>query len=221
MIMIYTLIFSQVMKSRLGGEGGPFSYSLYLCSGLLAWNFFSEAVSRGVNALLDNATFMKKMSFPPLILFGAALASAGINFLIAMGIFSVALLFIHPVPIDLYLSFYVVVMLLAAFAFGISMGLGCLNVFLRDVQQLVNILFQLWFWFTPIVYLTSILPDIARKMLYFNPAWPFVESMHQLIFFRTYPPIEFWGMMVGWVVVSMITGLFLYSRLVKHVRDQL
>jgi len=221
MIIVFTVIFSKVMRARMGEGSTPYSYSLYLCSGLLAWNLFQEIVAKGSSAIIDNAAFMKKMSFPPLVLFGGTLLSACINFLIAFAIFSLFLFSIKPVGIGLLATFFLIVMLLALFGFGMSIGLGCLNVFLRDVQQLVAVLFQLWFWFTPIIYLTTLLPEFAQKMLYFNPAWPFIESMHQVLYYGVYPELNFWLMMVGWASASLVIGLLIYQKSIGLVRDQL
>lgn len=221
MISVYTLVFSQVMHSRLGPDSGPFAYSLYLCSGLLAWTFFQETITRGVNTILDNAAFMKKMAFPPVVLFGATVASAAINFSIAFGLFTVALLILKPVGIIYYLTFLLVVALFAVFGFGIALGLGCLNVFLRDVQQLVAVVFQLWFWFTPIIYLVDALPAMAHKLILFNPAYAFIGPLHDLLYFERFPESYFWGMMLGWIALSLTFGSFVYRRSIRYVRDQL
>lgn len=221
MILIYTMVFSRVMHNRLGADAGPFSYSIYLCSGLLAWNLLSEIMNRGAVTLLDNAGFLKKLSFPPVILFGASLASAFVNFFISFSIFLVILLIIKPMTPVLFLLYMLTVLLLALFGFGLAVGVGCLNVFTRDFQQMVSVVFQLWFWFTPIVYLTSALPELAKKLLYFNPAFAFIEPLHQLFYFQEVPEAKFWLMMVGWVTLSLAFGAFVYRKLISHVRDHL
>jgi ABC-type polysaccharide/polyol phosphate export permease len=69
--------------------------------------------------------------------------SAVINFFIAFGIFYVVLLFIKPVSIFLILEYFLIVALMTVFAWGLGMGIGCLNVFLRDFQQITSVIFQL------------------------------------------------------------------------------
>ena len=172
MIFIYTVVFSSVMQARLGEGAGPYAYSLYLCTGLLAWNFFAEIANRGAVALLENAPFLKKIAFPPAILFGALYASASINFLISFAIFFTILMLVAPVAVGKVLVFLLCVALFGLLGFALAVCLGCLNVFLRDFQQLTNIVFQLWFWFTPIVYLFDHLPEAAQQLLMLNPAWP-------------------------------------------------
>jgi lipopolysaccharide transport system permease protein len=88
MIIVYTVVFAQVMQSKLPGIGNEFAYSIYLCAGLLTWNYFSEAVNRGQNVFLENANLLKKVNFPVLSLSVIALANATVNFAIIFGLFS-------------------------------------------------------------------------------------------------------------------------------------
>ena len=64
MIVVYTVIFSQVMKAKLPGLDTTFAYSIYLCSGVLTWGLFSEMMTRSQNLFLDNSNLLKKINFP-------------------------------------------------------------------------------------------------------------------------------------------------------------
>src|SRR3954465_3317713 len=64
MIVVYTVIFSQVMRARLPGMDSKFAYSIYLCAGVLTWALFAEIVGRAQNVFLENANLIKKISFP-------------------------------------------------------------------------------------------------------------------------------------------------------------
>src|SRR5690554_2325146 len=64
MIIVYTLIFSQIMQAKLPGVDNTFGYSIYLCSGILTWGLFAEISGRGQNLFLENANLLKKLSFP-------------------------------------------------------------------------------------------------------------------------------------------------------------
>lgn len=63
MIVVYTVIFAEVMRSRLPGVDNTFGYSIYLCAGVLTWGLFAEIVGRAQNVFLDNANLLKKLSF--------------------------------------------------------------------------------------------------------------------------------------------------------------
>ena len=68
MIFVYTVIFSQVMRAKLPGVEGSFSYSIYLCAGIITWGLFTEIIQRSQSVFLDNANLIKKLSFPRLTL---------------------------------------------------------------------------------------------------------------------------------------------------------
>jgi lipopolysaccharide transport system permease protein len=221
MIIIYTVIFSRVMKAKLGGEQDTFAYSIYLCSGIFAWNLFSEVVNRCSMSLIENAGFLKKIALPPFIVFGASFLSALVNFCISFAIFSLFLFFARPVDPLNYILAILVTALLGLFGLGMGVFLGCLNVFLRDVQQMIALLFQLWFWFTPIVYLNSVLPDFAQKILLFNPAFPFIESLHILIFQNALPPLKYAFLMLLWTSIFGAIAWYTYKKSISLIRDNL
>src|SRR3546814_999156 len=68
MILVYTVIFSQIMRAKLPGIDSTFAYSIYLCAGLLTWGLFAEIVGRSQNVFLEHANLLKKLSFPRLCL---------------------------------------------------------------------------------------------------------------------------------------------------------
>jgi lipopolysaccharide transport system permease protein len=113
------------------------------------------------------------------------------------------------------------VVLFALFALGLGITFGSLFVFVRDIQQVVQIVFQLWFWFTPIVYLTSVLPDYAQKILLFNPSFPFITALHDLMFFDRMPEALIWGLMGMWVTIALSVACFVYRRSITIARDYL
>ena len=80
MIIVYTVIFSQIMRTRIPGSSSSFSYSIYLCSGLLMWTLFSEIVLRSQNVFIENANFIKKINFPKICLPVIVIFNALVNF---------------------------------------------------------------------------------------------------------------------------------------------
>ena len=98
MILIYTVIFTQVMKAKLPGVEGTFSYSIYLCAGIITWGLFAEIIQRSQSVFLDNANLLKKLSFPRLTLPVIVVASALLNFSIIFGLFMLFLLVTGTVP---------------------------------------------------------------------------------------------------------------------------
>ncbi len=77
MIVVYTVIFSQVMRARLPGVDDGLAYSVYLCAGLLTWGLFAEITSRSQSMFIENANLLKKISFPRICLPVIVLLNAG------------------------------------------------------------------------------------------------------------------------------------------------
>jgi homopolymeric O-antigen transport system permease protein len=179
-VVIFTVIFAQVMRARLPGVEDIYGYGIYLCSGLFAWNLFAEIVQRCLSVFVDNGNMLKKANFPKSSLPLIVVLSASLNFAIAFGIFLLFLLLTGRFPGFVVLTALPVVAILLLLAAGLGVFLGTLNVFLRDVGQAVNVGLSFWFWLTPIVYPVHALPEFARLWLSVNPLAPIVASLQQI-----------------------------------------
>jgi len=171
MILVYTVIFSQIMRAKLPGVDSTFAYSIYLCAGVLTWGLFAEIIGRGQNVFIENANLLKKLSFPRICLPIIVVLNAGLNFAIIFGLFTGFLILSGNFPGEVFLAVFPVLVVQIVFSIGLGITLGVLNVFFRDVGQFFGIFLQFWFWFTPIVYPLTILPEEVRPLLVLNP-WP-------------------------------------------------
>ena len=169
MILIYTVIFAGVMRSRLPGVENTFGYSIYLCAGILTWGYFAEIVGRAQNVFLDNANLLKKLNFPRLCLPVIIVGGATLNFSIIFGLFIAFLLFSGNFPGLPFLASIPLLLILVLFSIGLGITLGILNVFFRDVGQFFGIFITFWFWLTPIVYPVGAVSGKVRALLAWNP----------------------------------------------------
>ena len=87
MILVYTLVFSELMRARLPGVDTPFAFSIYLCAGVLTWGLFNEIVQRCMGVFLENGNMIKKLSFPRICLPAIVVLGALLNFSITLAIF--------------------------------------------------------------------------------------------------------------------------------------
>lgn len=181
MVIVYTVIFSSVMQAKLPGIDDSFAYSIYLCSGVFTWGLFAEITGRGQNVFLENANLLKKLSFPRLCLPIIVVFNAMLNFGIIFGLFLLFLLVTGRLPGLPLLGLIPVLMLQITFSIGLGVTLGVLNVFFRDVGQFFGILLQFWFWFTPVVYPVTILPEHFRGLLVFNPMAPIIGAYQTVL----------------------------------------
>lgn len=187
MILVYTVIFSQVMHAKLPGVTDGLAYSVYLCSGILTWGLFAEVVTRCQNIFIDNANLLKKINFPRTTLPVIAVLSASVNFAIIFGLFLIFLLFTGRWPGWVVLDTIPILFIELLFAVGLGMVLGVLNVFFRDVGQFFGIFLQFWFWCTPIVYPMSILPERVKSIMAINPMQALTSAYQEIFISSTSP----------------------------------
>ena len=110
-----------------------------------------------------------------------------VDFSIVFSLFTFFLIVSGNFPGWSYFALLPVFIILIAFSAGLGITLGILNVFFRDIGQLFGVILQFWFWFTPIVYPASILPDAVRRFLILNPMAGIIESCQQILVFGKWP----------------------------------
>jgi ABC-type polysaccharide/polyol phosphate export permease len=231
-MLIYTLVFRFFLKLQppTGDPSGVNNFAMYLMCGLLAWNFLTAGVMGSISALIGNANLVKKTYFPRELLIGSMVASCVVSFLIELALLSVAFLFFGSLVLPYLPVALLLVVLLTLFVAGLGLAFSVLNVYFRDVQHLVGILFQVWFYLTPIVYPISFVPvratlfgrDLPVRALYdLNPIVGFVESFRDLLYDLRLPPS---GQVAYLAVVSVAVfavGMVLFSRLEGRLAEEL
>jgi lipopolysaccharide transport system permease protein len=215
---IFALVLAEVMAAKLPGMANDkFAYAIYLMSGVLAWSLFSEVVTRCLTLFIENGNLLKKLVFPriclPLIVAGSALVNNLLLFVAVIVIFGL----LGHVPSARLL--WVPVMMGVPLALGLGVGLliGVFNVFVRDVGQVVPVMLQLGFWFTPIVYTPNVLPTSIASLLRFNPMAAVVESYQNVMLYDTSP---LWNEL-AWVGVIAIALLAVSLLVFRRANDDL
>ncbi|MDB5775635.1 MAG: transporter [Herbaspirillum sp.] len=221
LILVYTLVFANVMRARLPGVDSTFSYSIFLCAGVLTWALFTELVGRLQNMFIDNANLLKKISFPRISLPITILISSSVGFAIIFGLFTIFLVASSNFPGWAYLLLLPVLAIQLIFSFGLGMIIGVLNVFFRDVGQLFSIILQFWFWVTPIVYPLETLPAWVQKIVLLNPMTPIVLAYQGILL---HDEIPHWPRLLAVLVLGLLLcgfGLRLFRRRAGEMVDEL
>lgn len=224
MIAIYTLIFANVMRSRLAGVDDTYGYSIYLCAGVLTWGFFSEGLTRLQSVFVANGHLLKKASFPRICLPLIALGTACVNFAVIFGLFLAFLLFSGHWPGWALLALLPALAVQLVLTLGLGMLAATLNVFFRDVAQLVQVGLLFWFWLTPIVYPLKALPDWAQGWLWFNPFAVLVHHYQQILLFARLPDALAWQRLGGLALAALallIWGWRVYRARAPEMADEL
>ena len=220
-ILIYTAVFSAIMPVRLPGSGATNAFAIYLCAGLLPWLGFSECITRGTHCFLENANYLKKLPIPEQVFVAQNAVSATLSLGVSMALLLAVAFALGSNLTWAWLSVAPLVLLLQCVGFGLGLILGSLNVFFRDIGQVLPIALQMWMWLTPIVYLKEILPPALQRLQAFNIAYPFVDSLHGAIMQGTWPALSSWGWMFCWALTAPLIGYVILRRLRPEIRDVL
>lgn len=221
MIVVYTVIFSRIMQAKLPGVDGAFGYSIYLCVGVLTWGLFTEIVSRLQNVFLDNANLLKKISFPRFSLPVIVVLNALVNFTIIFSLFVAFLVVSGNFPGLPFIAIVPVLVIQVLFAVGLGITVGVLNVFFRDVGQLIGVVLQFWFWLTPVVYPKSILPAAVRELLWLNPMATLMAAYQDIVVSAKWPTWEaLWPVLLLALALCWL-GLHLFRKHAGEMVDEL
>ncbi|MEI2453959.1 MULTISPECIES: ABC transporter permease [Lysobacter] len=220
-VLIFALILSEVLAAKLPGIDNKYAYALYLMAGMTCWSLFAETISRFLSLFVDNGNLMKKMAFPriclPIIAAGTTLVN---NVLLLLAIFAVFAVLGHfPGATALWLPLLMLLTLVLAMGFG--MVLGVLNVFMRDIGQVVPVVLQALFWLTPVVYVIKALPEHYHQWFRLNPMYPLVTSYQNVLVFQKPPLLADLAWLSVWAGAFMFIGFWTFRRASPEMVDVL
>jgi lipopolysaccharide transport system permease protein len=221
MIVVYTVVFSQVMGSRIPGLASIYGYGIYLCAGILTWGLFAEITSRSQSVFIDHGNLIKKLQFPRLCLPVIVVLNALVNFGIIFALFTLFLVISGNFPGWIYLAVFPVLAMQIVFAIGLGIVLGVLNVFFRDVGQFFTILLQFWFWFTPVVYPIATLPQSVRNLLQYNPMTAPITAYQAILVHGAMPD---WSGLIPFLLLGLlfcVLGAKLFRKRAGEMVDEL
>ena len=218
-ILIYMIIFGSLMGARLPGMSSVWGYGIYLISGLVPWTAFANAVTRSSTVFLDKKNIISKIhvDLPTLPLF--IVLSETITFCVTFVIFLLILLITGFVFAPLLLLIPVVYLIQQVFAYALGFFLAMFVVFLRDLKEVVSIGFQIWFWFTPIVYIFEILPPLAQQILIWNPMLPVISAYHDIFVYQTMPSFYYLAIVLIISIILIVLDYVIFKKLEKDIRD--
>ena len=190
------------------------NYTLFLITGLFAWQWFMNSVMVGVWSFVANASIIKKTNFPRYLLPLSISILDMIHFLISIPVILVFLKiygykifhisWVYQIPIVLFMQLM--------FAFSTGLIFGTLNVFVRDIDRLISLLLTLLMYLTPIFYSMELVPKVYRRYFYINPMVHIIELWRDVLMKGSMNMIN---VLLGIFDVSLILliSIFIYRKL--------
>ena len=220
-VLIYALVLSQVMRAKLPGIESHYAYPIYLLAGMLGWSLFSETLGRLLTVFIDNGNLLKKMAFPKLALPLISIGGSLINFIIMLFIMFIVFAFLGHMPFGAILWLIPLFLTTLGLAAGIGLILGTINVFIRDIGQMMTIILQFWFWLTPVVYMPSIIPEKYHALLMINPMTGVIMGYQSVLVYNKAPEAELLIYPALFAIFSMILAITIFKKARDEMADVL
>lgn len=219
-VAAYYLVFDVVFSMRLGEGHSSRALGTYLIVGALPWMAFCDAVSRGMNSLVDAGGLLQKNALPPVLFTARAV-------LASMAIYGplIAVLVLCYTPFHRFglplLSLLPLLLLVMVLCLVLAYLLAILAAALRDTVQLVGFLLSVGIYLSPILFPLALFPERWRWVLWLNPMTAPVIGLQSVLLHGAWPPLSVWLVLLGWIGVLAFVLNLLLARSRDHLVDWL
>ena len=228
-MLLYSFVFGLILdvKPEVGDPSGLRNFAFFLMCGLLPYTFLANALSGGSGSLIANSNLVKKVYFPRDVLVAANTASWLVSFGIELAVLSVALLFVGNIVLPWLPAILVLVALQALFVYGVALMLSVLTVYFRDLEHLIGLALQVWFYSAPIIVPLSLVKDKIGDIgwvwtLYnLNPLTRFVEAYRDLFYSLRLPTLTESAYLVVVPVLTLVAGYAVFRRFEGRLAEEL
>jgi len=209
-MLVYTLVFSTIMKM-----GVP-DFPVFLLAGLLPWTLISVSISGSAHCLLNNQGLIRKVAVPQMVYPLAIVASKLVDLVFSLLPLAVIAVAMGRPPSLAWLALAPAMVLATVFAAGLSLLFSSLTVFYRDMRHLIDILLQVWFYLTPVLYPVEYLEKLpypwVKAVLFLNPATAVIRCFQMPLYEGRFPDVNTLATAALSTAVVLALGLFVFLR---------
>lgn len=209
------VVFSVFMESPVE------NYPIYLLLGILLWNFFAEATLIGMNTFLNKRELVTKIYFSRAALIFASTISSLITLLLNLIIFFLFLWIggISPGPEALFFILYLVEVYFIAT--GVTFILASFTIHFRDLQHIWEILLQIGFWLTPIIYPITLVPQLYHRYIFLNPLARIIEYSRDIFMRHHMPSLYLNSILILLTLVIFVLGYGIFRTQAAKIAEKL
>ena len=215
MMAVMALVFSNMFTFQVEG----INYLVYLMTGIIMFQYFSEATSAAMVSVVTNFSLINKVYIPKYIFPLGKCLFVGINFLLTLiPWFAIIILTqfglgTYPASINFYyLLLPLIFLCLFLFTIGIGLFLACTSVFLRDIFYIYGIITTIWQYFTPIFYSIEIIPDKLQFLFQFNPLYQFLTATRSIVLYGNCPSALNLILCVVYAIIALVVGTIVFKK---------
>lgn len=204
-MLILTFVFSNFFKSAVP------HYPVYILSGLLVWNFFSQGTNAAISGLVWGGSLLKRIYIPSTVFGVSAIGTALVNLVISL-VPLVTVMLIDGARFYLSMFFLPVsILLVTAFTLGFGLFLSSLAVFFPDVAEMYQVLLTAWMYLTPIIYPESLISAAWMPIYKINPMYWMVKMFRLPIFEGRLPNLQEFLPALAWSVGMLVVGWIYFT----------
>jgi len=215
-LLLYTLVFPVIMRVRFRPGMSAFDSALYLVCGLLPYLAMVESIHRASTSLTENRSLLEKVVFPAEVLPAVPVVSAAVTEIIGLLLIATLSGFRNLSPWILFLPLLVILRIL--FTLGLAWFVSVLNVFLRDLGQVLGLILTAWMFLTPIFYPLDLIPESLTWLLRVNFLHHLVSAYRAVVITGRSPANELPYLLV-WTGVVLVLGLWFFQRTLGRAKD--
>lgn len=218
MTLVYAIVFPYLMRGA-----GYEHYTTFLVIGILPWTWFTTSIAQGTFTVIGNGPIIKKVYFPREILPISVVTSGLVNFLISC-IIIVLFLIISGIGFSINILWLpLIIMAQYLLTLGIIFITSAINVYVRDLEYIINFLIQMLFYGTPILYsvdMFSNAPAVINTLIKYNPIGIIVTCYRDILYWGNEPHI--WSLLIVILgsLVTCIVGLAIFRKLSKGFAEE-
>jgi len=227
MVFIFKFVFSTILKARV--ENYPFF--IYLMTAIFPWSYFSSSINAATDSIFSNRELIKKTHFPRQIIPVSVVLADLINFLPALIVMFLILVFFRMQFTIFILLVPLILLLQTIFTIGLALIVSSLQVILRDVKYIVQLLLMAWLYLSPGFYSLAIVANFSEKFLKLYILNPFVGlfTLYRIAFLKEFAEtlpsgVNIYGLS-AWTIIICISvfllGLLIFKRYESRFSDLL
>ena len=213
LMLVTTLVFSTLLRMSIK------NYAIFVLSMILPWTFFSQSLAYAAESVVGNGELLKKIRVAKVVFPLAAVTSNMINLLLSLiPLILIVLVMRHPFYITwLYLP--VPLLALTIFTVGATFFFATANVYYRDVAHILQVVLQVWFYITPILYEVKLFPAQYQWIFKLNPLIFVMNGFRLSIYYGMLPQAQsilasfvcaFLALFIGFAVFRRYQNQFVY-----------
>lgn len=214
MLAVYSVVFQFVFRT------GIEHYPVYLFICLMPWNTFANSIAVGTVCVSNNGGILKKVYFPREVMPLAVVISNTIQYFFSAVIIFIALL-VSGVGISWTALFLpLIVLIQAIFTLGIILLLSAVNVYVRDVQYIMNPVMMIWMYACPILYSISMIPEKFKSLYMLNPMARIMQAYQSILYDKTMPNLMSLGVVFLVSIVIFVIGYMVFNKLQRRFAEE-